>query len=395
MNKFLLILIVLCSSIISHAETLFYKKDSSLITPQEHDVLYKIMLETQFPMSLMYGSYVDDEIKAMNEKIKSKLPSSGIEAIFIPTTLYELFVLKFIWQNMEAGKVDKALSYYLGGFDKNPHVGRWPKCKYIVSLEVSEFKNANLNQNLINFHLTINNFIATHPYIPFSFNQAIKMASQFPQPMLKWLLQERMQAWNIKRRANAIPDMQRAIAIEYNAFSTNQFVLYRGANFIDDENSYDIKSSDIPLKYALELRENRPFARSISFGNSLLSGILCDRSACPYFYLATKEMNYGYVVFIDKKSYAFGTLNNMFFIPPLISLLGLISQGEFFHARTKVTNMDAYTILGFEVIGNRDALKPYYQITANSIKDAEEIALKTFKYIKDHHLIFRESKARL
>ena len=54
------------------------------------------MLETQFPMSLMYGQYADDEIKAMNEKIKAKLPSSGIEATFIPTTLYELFALNFI-----------------------------------------------------------------------------------------------------------------------------------------------------------------------------------------------------------------------------------------------------------------------------------------------------------
>ena len=94
----LIIIVVLCSSIISYCETLFYKKDGTSISPQEHEILYKIMLETQFPMNVVFGKYVDDEIKVMNERIKSKLPNVGIEATFIPTTLYEVLVLNSLYE---------------------------------------------------------------------------------------------------------------------------------------------------------------------------------------------------------------------------------------------------------------------------------------------------------
>ena len=106
MFKKLFLFSFLLISAFADAETLFYKKDGSPITPQEHEILYKIMLETQFPMSLMYGQYPDDEIKAMNEKIKRNC-HSGIEATFIPTTLYELFVLNFIHENIEKAKKSK------------------------------------------------------------------------------------------------------------------------------------------------------------------------------------------------------------------------------------------------------------------------------------------------
>ena len=66
MFKKLFLFSFLFISAFADAETLFYKKDRSPITLPEHEVIYKIMLETQFPMSLMYGQYVDDEIKAMN-----------------------------------------------------------------------------------------------------------------------------------------------------------------------------------------------------------------------------------------------------------------------------------------------------------------------------------------
>lgn len=62
-----LLFIALSFSLGLSAESIFYKKDGSAITPGEHEVIYKIMLETQFPMSAAYGNYYEDEIKIINE----------------------------------------------------------------------------------------------------------------------------------------------------------------------------------------------------------------------------------------------------------------------------------------------------------------------------------------
>lgn len=82
MMKKVLLSVLAFWGIIAHAETIFFKKDGLPISKQEHEIIYRIMLENQFPMSLMYGSYTPDEVKAMNERIKSKSPD--IDARFFP-----------------------------------------------------------------------------------------------------------------------------------------------------------------------------------------------------------------------------------------------------------------------------------------------------------------------
>ena len=171
MLKKLILFSFLLISTFAEAETLFYKKDGSPITPQEHEVIYKIMLETQFPMSLMYGQYADDEIKVMNEKIKAHLPNSGIEATFIPTTLYELFALRFIYENIENGQLTKATNGFLS-VDKNKKI----ICGsvYYLKIPIHAFKNANLKHELMQWHLTINNYIVKLNVLPLSFDQSMK-----------------------------------------------------------------------------------------------------------------------------------------------------------------------------------------------------------------------------
>ena len=82
----------------------------------------------------------------------------------------------------------------------------------------------------------------------------------------------------------------------------------------------------------------------------------------------------------------------MFFIPPLITLLGLTGRGEFFHPRTKVLNV-SQDVTGFglpRAENERNQLIPHYQIKANTPKEAEEIQQKILKYIKDHHEVFKK-----
>lgn len=363
---------------IANAETLFFKKTAQLITPEEHVILYQIMLETQFPMSLMYGSYADDEIKVMNEKIKSKLPNSGIEATFIPTTLYELFVLNYIHENFNNGHFVEPINHFMGFNQRKNEI----TCQSIVHLAIQDFKDFNVNPHLKRWHLEVNNYINKFSAFPISFDQALKTVDLlFSKNFLAWANQ------NLHHILGSHPsfprDMKRAIAIEFNAHATYQFALYRGSNFIDDYH---------------DQKQSTNINRSISFGSGLLSGIVCDYSACPYYYISVfgRYRKYGYVLFIDKKSYAYGPLDNMFAIPPLTTLASLIAGGEFFHPRSKVINMENVT--GFVLTSkerNDKQVSSYYQIKANTPQEAEKIYDQMLVYIKNHHLIFREQKASL
>ena len=239
MFKKLLLFSFLIISTISQAETLFYNKDGSPIAPQEHEILYKIMLETQFPMSIMYGQYADDEIKAMNEKIKAQLPNSGIEATFIPTTLYELFVFNFIYENIEAQKLSQEIGFF----------SREIKLPVLQQFSISQFKTENKRAFLIYWHMKVNNYILSSNDLPLSSEKSMKLARELVNKLV-------IQPLPIRP---VVADMNRAIAIEYNAFARNQFVLYRGSHVIDDY--HDIRWSQ---------------NRSISFGNSLFGGCFCD-----------------------------------------------------------------------------------------------------------------------
>ena len=339
---------------ILHAETLFYKKDGLPITSQEHQVLYKIMLETQFPMSAAYGNYYEDEIKTMNEKISKQLPGSGIEATFIPTVLYEAIAFQFKDPNYG----------YLGDVDTI----FFPKS--IKPLEM--LKAENLFPLWVKLHLRINNYIAKRLQtskipLPLLSNDALKIAKNLGDKALDVTF------------GIYVQDVIRAVLIEYQAYNTGQFVLYRGSNYIDDfQNPKDLPN------------------RSISYGNTLFSGAMHNLGACPYWYMISLT-KYGYVIFIDKKQYVQGPLQNMFYIPPLTTIIGWFGEGQLFHARTKIVSTDPKLVSGFHWpdIQSPEKVLPFYQIKASSPEESQQIFNQILQYIKDHHLIFRERKAKL
>lgn len=369
-------------SALADAETLFYKKDGSPITPQEHDVIYKIMLETQFPMSVAYGNYYEDEIKAMNEKIQKQLPKSGIQATFIPTTLYELLVLKFIEENSFTN-LEKA-SFLIMNKKNNILQLNSSLIERFYS-GVAEVLALNKDWSIIQLHLAVNNFIISlfvrHKILlPIDFNTAIKL--------IKRLNLEDGVAFFIDDYANNRKGfsfdsvVERATAIEYQAHNRGQMVLYRGSEYVDD--FFDPK-----LTKALN--------RSISFAASLFGGLLFDKEASAFFYMLIRR-RLGYVVFIDKKTFFNGKINNMFYIPPVITLVNLIGIGEYFHPRTKVISLDENeNVEGLSVFG-KESLKaiPYYQIKATTKEEVQKIYNEILQYIKEHHLVFKDKpKARL
>lgn len=376
---------------VAHAETLFYKKSGQSITPQEHEILYKIMLETQFPMCIEYEKYEDNEMCVINEKIKRSFPTSDIEACFLPTTLYHLFCLNFIRENVEnikeitqgiIEKNDMRLSILLKG--QMPH----------------EWKDVNLKKEVINFHNIINTyifkvFLKNNCVIPHNSSDYLNLIDKidFWQPLFAGDLglydtQQKPILSKIGTETNMLDpcDMKRAIAIECHAYNTYQYVLYRGSNVIN----------------YLPMLEIFPNNRCISFG-SLLGGILFDAGGCAYAFLTRKRLrDFGWALLIDKKEYAEGILKNMFVIPTLIGLLDLIGHGEYFHARTKVLDIknvssDSFAI-PYSLIANsnmcREFLIPYYQIKADTKEKAEEIYNQIFEYIKNNHIIFAQPRLK-
>lgn len=387
----------MCSLFVSTfaiAETLFYKKDGTPVTSQEHEVIYKIMLETQFPTSAAYGNYYDDEIKAMNEKIQKQLPASEIKAMFIPTTLYEMFCLNYLRDNFEHLK---QATFELIDIENMPNHPFGHQVVAVTSPELKilawdtldiDPKVANSNQNLRKWHGALNSYIFNMfkrygVSFDFSFDEAIKCTKKIDfWHGIESSLQRYADSFTVikDKRNILIPrDMERAIAIEYQAYNTQQFVLYRGTDFVDDYHD---------LRF--------PQNRSISFGVTLLGGFLFDQGACAYYYMAQYKEKLGYALFINKKEFIHGSLSNMFVIPPLITLLDLCGRREFFHARTKVIDIGDY-INGMANIskGFLKSRATYFQIQGDTKQDRVRIYNKILQYIKDNHLIFRKNRARL
>lgn len=124
------------------------------------------------------------------------------------------------------------------------------------------------------------------------------------------------------------------------------------------------------------------------------------RLACAYCFMAKNYYglaHLGYVVFLDKKAYFDGKLKNMFYIPPIITLVNIVGGGEHFHPRTKVVSMEG-GIAGLAILNVSELKKvfPYYQIKAATKEEAQKIHDEMLQYIKGHHLVVKDQpKARL
>lgn len=355
MKKIILLITLILSPHVIKTETLFVKADGSPLTPDEHAIAYKIMLENQFPMSIRYGKYTQDEFDEMSQKIAPLLPTANITLQFIPTTLYQLLALKFIQDHFSplAGPLksdsDDQLFIATGGMLKSnpPTTIKTRTPHYFVVRANKILKNSPDNQNslftkeilipLQIFHLNVNNWI----------NKTLaekSLNTSFHANALKALNEFNFESINLTPGLRKYPIrksiMQQAITIEFDAFKKNQFVLYRGASTLDFERP---EKNDININ------------RSISFGASLLGGCLFDnepadadgyRGACAYSYICCIS-KHPYALPIDKNSYANGPLDTMFIIPAIPTLLEILCQGEEYHPRSKIADIEK-TISGYD-----------------------------------------------
>jgi len=379
------ILIVLVTMFIfqgMHAEYLFYKTNSYLLTQTDNERLYPQIIRYTFPSNtnplLTFNELSTQEKQEMHthekEFLQRKIGSDyGIQ--FIPTVLYELLILK-LWTQFELmlPTFYRGKKIYTSPFGFPESQAFWNRKEYFLtyapqqnpvkmllrSLNEAWRKDANLNTttrlkksfdicNNLNhlpdvqqFHLLINNKI-----LNFLKKQNIHITDLNKKNILVSLLHSLCDYFNQMEKnlmltfsgvkteetlCAGITDkniLEKALSLEHKAEKEGSFVLYRG--------THKLKRRGGKIDSTVTLRNNELLPASLSYGNTLYAALFGDdcleMGAMAYHYIKNGEL--GYAVLIDKHSYAHGNLQNLFFIPPLTTLIGLVSQGEFFHARSR------------------------------------------------------------
>jgi hypothetical protein len=389
MKKLCLALLFLGASL--NAETIFHKKDGTEITPDEHKVLYNILIKYQFPASTMFGVYVADELKAMNDAIKKELPDSGIEATFMPTTLYQLFAIYFISQNLY--NLDQASS----GVFKPSQNKRTPGFSIAQKITPETFATVMKDKRIIDFHRTINNYIlsdlkAVHLSVPKNVDDSYAIIDKFLQFIIT-----RYPSTTGGFFTSLFPDAQkdyrlnlikRALEIEYKAYEADKLPIYRTSPQVDS-------ASDAEVKEKSRYGEHFKGWWSLSFSQSLLAGSIADPSACALTLLfGAKNGTVCYAVFIDKKSYFNGPQKNLFFIPPCTALVDLLGSGEFFHARSKIPSLKEINLFCFQWLPEGPLLNPLKQIyeISGCTEKRKEVYEGIRNFIKDNHVLLTDNR---
>ncbi|MFA6066552.1 MAG: hypothetical protein WC707_05230 [Candidatus Babeliaceae bacterium] len=381
------------------AETIFFKTDGSVISDDEHKKIYDIKLHNQFPTSLNYNNFQEDEIAAMQNALDTQVP--GVKVQFIPTSLYEMFVFHFLNPHLNNTNIESKTGgalYNVTSF-KNRLLAKFnqrdteahssEKSLNLNSPLYNLFGNAdgkiklpfdliNNHSSLIDFHKIINRHIVAHltanniQPAQLNFDACRSIVNDQFQGQATEVFSS-LSGYNRSIHSDIIESIKQ----EYIAHNNNTFLLYRGTvaveNYRPDENA------------------------ALSFGTSWFAGLFFDNhknghsSAVAYSHHLYKGSN-GYVLPISKKEYVHGPLGNQFHIPPLSTLAGLFGRGEYFHPRSKI--LSSQFVRGFA--GAKEPLPEYIIKTEGffASNKAHKLYRQIFQYIQDHNIPIHELAQR-
>lgn len=404
-----------------HAELLIVKKISmgfselGAVDERNYDEIAHVLLNYQWPMTISNNSLTQQEQNALftNQSyaeenfIRQKLQmiNPDYDVIFIPTCLFELFILKQI--------NDK----FITPFVKNSHrflnpleiaISTWTERIEIKSPAHAMYEEYNHVNDLFYIYshayfycnnLLLHALFKQYPILQKSLgglelSQAIEEQSQ---TILDWLLQDKLSVprynGEFRLQKDTIDSISQdnkiiiqAMLFEYVARLENKGLLLRGSKDIDvtiNSKNEAITVLGNSLGSLTIFPKNRNYdekPRSLSFGNSLFAGFVFDLGACAYTFL---NQHNGYGLFIDKKDYIQHKSNRLFFISPLASIAALFGRGEFFHSRATTANPaeGAYV----EGILGQNKLKPLI-ITRNSLHHAQLFS----RYLADNMYIISQ-----
>ncbi len=294
--------------------------------------------------------------------IRSKLQtiSPDLDVVFVPDTLYELFLLKKMPIDTETPlNVDNLARY----FNMTLREMEDARTKEGSRLTLVDFVKSKINaiyndRNKIIFSKEIDSENI------FSKDADFIIALKVQKDFMQWLVtvsadQKFTTALDISvfihdRRDVLIQKFDKpegkesfniilkCINLDYMTYGQNRALLLRGTSFIDKQTLFKGRIALIGTTISI-FNPSDPY--SISFGNSLFSGWIHDQGACPYTsflqnenYLLSdmwKQSVLGYGLIINKFEYMDNYISNLFFISALCLEAAFFSRGEFFHSRTK------------------------------------------------------------
>jgi hypothetical protein len=342
----LLFSILVISLSFAQAEYLVYKKSQQKIEPisnkQKHSEIFNIMMRYQTPMIFnsnlnLKTELTTQEIKLLNQNeqkfLEQKLQKSvdsDLHILFVPTTLYELFVVKMV-----ANKQYPYNNEFLHLKETFP-TKNTSDPEAILNFEKIIF-NTNTSSKLRQLHFFINKtfikVLLQTKNIPLELTSAHKILAEQIKELQKYKNKNTQEFIDSLKEPISKFLLHESLKLEYEAHKNNSFLIYRGTaafNYKDDKSSLIL--DNIPVKL-----NNRYQANSLCYGTTLLAAVFHSYyGACAHKYCA-KKTNLAYALQIKKNDYLNKkTPYDIFYIPPYSTLSGLFESGNLFHARTRI-----------------------------------------------------------
>lgn len=307
---------------------------------------------------------IQHEQDFLTEKIK-KIDAS-LSLSFIPTTVYELLFFKFYIKGLQVLNRETRYTFVLANdnfidLDKLFITGGRLASSSIrnTSKLMCELQK-DINTRIIHFFDDTYNKIQCERndiknMMP-SLLTSLKTLSDKVNKNIRWSMIE-----GFSQIAQSKDFLSKAIEAEFEANSKQCFPLYRGTNGFKGKLDNIIGAGG---------GKSGPY-EGLSYGNSIFAGIFLDVvgefSACAYSHIKRKSL--GYVLLIPKETYRnvnkstsqkfFSredtTTGISYYIPPLNTLCGMLSGGEFFHPRLSASNEDKATEHNFQTLIHTNA----------------------------------------
>lgn len=295
----------------------------------------------------------------LRKKLKEINP--GYDLMFIPTALYELFVLQVLGTNHNIRSkqlhpifAPEKLSTLLA--DKNTSLDTiLAHYSYVNERKKNETETSlyiTMKANICSFHQIINNDLlqnicngksgSLQELYQIALPQLVAHASQnYEQlPLLKIMEMETKAHMNNTALLYRGGRYQTTYIPRRNQQTSNfpiEHVFARGNNQ-NKKSDFDITNAYSTLPWAINTHQAdkifNAILPSVSYGTSLFAGRIYDGiSGCAYA-IITSDNTLGYTLSINKRNYLLGNLRTLFFISAYNTLISLFARGEFFHARS-------------------------------------------------------------
>jgi len=362
-----------------------HNAQGQFLSEQEYQKIYPILNKYSFPMNTNpvrdFSELSEKDITRMYKSEQAFLQEKigpDYTVTFIPTTLYELFVIKF-WLEIKlhtsyTNNYTRHMSTSIFGFPDSPYY--WQDAPELISFadqkrpvrdllkrfnvlwsKSHKEKNQNKTIRSLNVYNDINALpdvqamaLIVNNEIVRSLNQSGRSITLLNQKMALSVLSEQLDffsyfyrnpyfffpgtfpekfliSYGIKK--SDYPMLANIIGTEYEMHETGNFPVYRATNHWSGRNNR--------IDSTMTFRNNVVWPNSISYGNTIFDGLFgfdcLDNGAMPYHYLLNSQL--GYILSINKYEYACKNLSDIFFVPPINTLASICGQGELFHTRTK------------------------------------------------------------